>query len=74
MIRDAHRGQGLFRAMYALAREAALRRGAALLAGASVEALRAHYERLGFIYLDRPFRSPFFDASPTYLPAYQELT
>lgn len=73
MIRAAHRGQGLFRAMYALGREAAVRGGARLLAGASVEALRPRYQALGFTYLDRPFRSPFFDASPTYLPAYQEL-
>jgi GNAT superfamily N-acetyltransferase len=67
------RGGGLFRRMYEKAREEAKRRGARLLAGASVAELRPHYERLGFTYLDLPFRSWFFEASPVYFPAYQVI-
>jgi hypothetical protein len=59
--------------MYEEAREAAKRRGARLFAGASVAELRPHYERLGFTYLDLPFRSTFFDSSPVYFPAYQVI-
>jgi GNAT superfamily N-acetyltransferase len=73
MIDPALRGAGLFRRMYEEAREAAKRRGAKLLAGASVAELRPHYERLGFTYLDLPFRSCFFAASPVYFPAYQVI-
>jgi GNAT superfamily N-acetyltransferase len=73
MIERALRGGGLFRRMYEEAREAAKRRGARLLAGASVAELRPHYERLGFTYLDLPFRSSFFEASPVYFPAYQVI-
>jgi GNAT superfamily N-acetyltransferase len=73
MIDRALRGGGLFRRMYEEAREAAKRRGSRLLAGASVAELRPHYERLGFTYLDLPFRSCFFEASPVYFPAYQVI-
>ena len=73
MIDRTLRGGGLFRRMYEEAREAAKRRGARLLAGASVAELRPHYERLGFTYLDLPFRSSFFAASPVYFPAYQVI-
>ena len=73
MIDQSLRGGGLFRRMYEEAREAAKRRGARLLAGASVAELRPHYERLGFTYLDLPFRSTFFDSSPVYFPAYQVI-
>jgi GNAT superfamily N-acetyltransferase len=73
MIDRDWRAVGLFRRMYEEAREAAKRRGAILLAGASVAELRPHYERLGFTYLDLPFRSCFFDASPVYFPAYQVI-
>jgi GNAT superfamily N-acetyltransferase len=73
MIDRRLRGGGLFRRMYEDAREAAKRRGAMLLAGASVAELRPHYERLGFTYLDLPFRSSFFAASPVYFPAYQVI-
>jgi GNAT superfamily N-acetyltransferase len=73
MIDRPLRGGGLFRRMYEEAREAAKRRGARLLAGASVAELRPHYERLGFTYLDLPFRSSFFAASPVYFPAYQVI-
>jgi GNAT superfamily N-acetyltransferase len=73
MIDPALRGSGLFRRMYERAREAAKQRGAKLLAGASVVELRPHYERLGFTYLDLPFRSCFFAASPVYFPAYQVI-
>ena len=74
MILEKNRGQGLFRAMYEIARGEARDAGAVLLAGASVEALRPLYEGLGFTYLDLPFRSSFFDDSPIYLPAYQVIT
>ena len=73
MIERPWRGAGLFRRMYEEAREEAKRRGARLLAGASVAGLRPHYERLGFTYLDLPFRSCFFGASPVYFPAYQVI-
>ena len=73
MIDRSLRGAGLFRRMYDAAREAAKQRGATLLAGASVAELRPHYERLGFTYLDLPFRSSFFAASPVYFPAYQVI-
>jgi len=73
MIDQALRGGGLFRRMYEEAREAAKLRGARLLAGASVAELRPHYERLGFTYLDLPFRSCFFASSPVYFPAYQVI-
>ena len=73
MIDPPWRGGGLFRRMYEEAREAAKRRGATLFAGASVAELRPHYERLGFTYIDLPFRSCFFDASPVYFPAYQVI-
>ena len=73
MIDRSLRGAGLFRRMYDAAREAAKQRGARLLAGASVAELRPHYERLGFTYLDLPFRSNFFAASPVYFPAYQVI-
>jgi GNAT superfamily N-acetyltransferase len=73
MIDRRLRGGGLFRRMYEDAREAAKRQGAMLLAGASVAELRPHYERLGFTYLDLPFRSSFFAASPVYFPAYQVI-
>jgi GNAT superfamily N-acetyltransferase len=73
MIDRRLRGGGLFRRMYEEAREAAKQRGAKLLAGASVAELRPHYERLGFAYLDLPFRSSFFAASPVYFPAYQVI-
>jgi GNAT superfamily N-acetyltransferase len=73
MIDRSLRGGGLFRRMYEEARQAAKRRGARLLAGASVAELRPHYERLGFSYLDLPFRSCFFAASPVYFPAYQVI-
>ena len=73
MIAQSSRGGGLFRRMYKEAREAAKRRGARLLAGASVADLRPHYEALGFTYLDLPFRSSFFAASPVYFPAYQVI-
>ena len=73
MIDRSLRGGGLFRRMYEETREAAKRRGASLLAGASVTELRPHYERLGFSYLDLPFRSSFFAASPVYFPAYQVI-
>jgi GNAT superfamily N-acetyltransferase len=73
MIDRPWRGGGLFRRMYQEAREAAKRRGARLFAGASVGELRPHYEGLGFTYLDLPFRSCFFDASPVYFPAYQVI-
>jgi GNAT superfamily N-acetyltransferase len=73
MIDRPFRGGGLFRRMYQEAREAATRRGARLFTGASVAELRPHYERLGFIYLDLPFRSCFFDSSPVYFPAYQVI-
>lgn len=73
MIERPFRGAGLFRRMYEEAREAARRRGARLFAGASVAELRPHYEGLGFTYLDLPFRSCFFAASPVYYPAYQVI-
>jgi len=73
MIDRSLRGGGLFRRMYEEARAAAKRRGATLLAGASVAELRPHYESLGFTYLDLPFRSCFFNASPVYFPAYQVI-
>ena len=73
MIDPTLRGAGLFRRMYEEARKAAKQRGAELLAGASVADLRPHYERLGFTYLDLPFRSRFFAASPVYFPAYQVI-
>jgi GNAT superfamily N-acetyltransferase len=73
MIAKQHRGLGLFRAMYAVARQSARARGARVLAGASVAELRPRYQRLGFHYLDCPFRSPFFASSPVYYPAYQVL-
>lgn len=73
MIDPTLRGGGLFRRMYEEARAAAKRRGAKLLAGASVAELRPHYESLGFTYLDLPFRSHFFAASPVYFPAYQVI-
>jgi GNAT superfamily N-acetyltransferase len=73
MIDRPLRGSGLFRRMYQEAREAAKRRGARLLAGASVAELRPHYQGLGFTYLDLPFRSSFFTASPVYFPAYQVI-
>jgi GNAT superfamily N-acetyltransferase len=73
MIDRPWRGGGIFRRMYEEAREAAKRRGAMLFAGASVAELRPHYERLGFTYLDLPFRSSFFAASPVYFPAFQVI-
>ena len=73
MIDRGLRGGGLFRRMYEEAREGAKQRGAKLIAGASVAELRPHYERLGFTYLDLPFRSSFFEASPVYFPAYQVI-
>jgi hypothetical protein len=73
MIDRSLRSSGLFRRMYEEARAAAKGRGARLLAGASVAELRPHYERLGFSYLDLPFRSTFFAASPVYFPAYQVI-
>jgi len=73
MIDRSFRGAGLFRRITEEAREAAIRRGARLFAGASVAELRPHYERLGFTYLDLPFRSCFFKASPIYFPAYQVI-
>jgi GNAT superfamily N-acetyltransferase len=73
MIDRPWRGGGLFRRMYEEARQAAKHRGARLLTGASVAELRPHYERLGFTYLDLPFRSSFFEASPVYFPAYQVI-
>ena len=73
MIDPSMRGTGLFRRMYHEAREAAKLRGASLFAGASVAELRPHYEGLGFTYLDLPFRSCFFEASPVYYPAYQVI-
>jgi GNAT superfamily N-acetyltransferase len=73
MIDRPLRGGGLFRRMYEEARKEAKRRGARLLAGASVAELRPHYERLGFTYLNLPFRSCFFAASPLYFPAYQVI-
>lgn len=73
MIDHSMRGSGLFRRMYQEAREGAKLRGARLFAGASVAELRPHYEGLGFTYLDLPFRSCFFDASPVYYPAYQVI-
>jgi GNAT superfamily N-acetyltransferase len=74
MIDQSLRGAGLFRRMYEEARNSAQRRGARLFAGASVAELRPHYERLGFTYLDLPFRSHFFEASPVYFPAYQVIS
>ena len=68
MILEAHRGHGLFRTMFLRAREAAREAGVVILAGASVDGLRPLYEGLGFTYLDLPFRSNFFDASPIYWP------
>jgi hypothetical protein len=73
MVMPACRGEGLFRGMYEVTRRAAKERGATLLVGASVAELRPRYERLGFVYLDLPFRSRFFAASPTYYPAYQAI-
>jgi|GEM_PF-5298006 len=73
MIDRPFRGGGFFHRMYEEAREEAKRRGAELFAGASVAELRPHYERLGFTYLDLPFRSCFFEASPVYFPAYQVI-
>jgi GNAT superfamily N-acetyltransferase len=73
MIDRPWRGGGLFRRMYQEARKEAKKRGARLLAGASVAELRPHYQRLGFTYLDLPFRSTFFAASPVYFPAYQVI-
>jgi len=73
MIDRRMRGGGLFHRMYEETREAAKIRGAGLLAGASVADLRPRYEYLGFTYLDLPFRSCFFDASPVYFPAYQVI-
>jgi len=73
MIDRPWRGGGLFRRMYEEAREVATGRGSMLFAGASVAELRPHYERLGFTYLDLPFRSNFFAASPVYFPAYQVI-
>jgi predicted GNAT family N-acyltransferase len=73
MIDRSLRGAGLFRRMYEEARVATKRRGAKLLAGASVAELRPHYQCLGFTYLDLPFRSHFFEASPVYFPAYQVI-
>jgi len=73
MIAPVCRSRGLFRRMYETARACAQERGVVLLSGASVAELRPHYERLGFHYLDVPFRSSFFDRSPVYYPAYQRL-
>ena len=73
MIDRPLRGGGLFRRMHEEVRQAAKQREVKLLAGASVAELRPRYERLGFTYLDLPFRSCFFDASPVYFPAYQVI-
>jgi GNAT superfamily N-acetyltransferase len=73
MIAPRHRAHGLFRRMYAATLAAARARGVGLLSGASVTALKPHYEKLGFCYLEMPFRSPFFDESPIYYPAYQSI-
>lgn len=73
MILTEHRGGGWFRRMYDAAVGEARRRGARLLAGASEERQRARYASLGFTYVERPFRSPFFDDSPVYLPAWQRI-
>lgn len=73
MIARACRSQGLFRRMYEAARQRAHERGVVLLSGASVPELRPRYERLGFQYLDVPFRSSFFEQSPVYYPAYQRI-
>ena len=73
MVDRSVRGTGLFRKMYDETIQAAKARGAKLLAGASVGELRPNYERLGFTYLDLPFRSCFFEASPVYYPAYQVI-
>jgi hypothetical protein len=73
MIAPSHRAAGLFRRMYELTRARAHERGVALFGGASVAELRPRYERLGFTYLDLPFRSSFFAQSPVYWPAYQKI-
>lgn len=73
MIDRPLRGGGLFRRMYDEVRRAAMQREVKLLAGASVADLRPRYERLGFTYLDLPFRNHFFEASPVYFPAYQVI-
>jgi GNAT superfamily N-acetyltransferase len=73
MIARAYRRRGLFAAMYTAMLRSARARGARVIAGASVAELRPRYERLGFRYLNRPFRSPFFESSPIYYPAYQVL-
>jgi GNAT superfamily N-acetyltransferase len=73
MIEPSYRRSGLFRRMYEEAHRTAKERGARLLAGASVPELRPHYEGLGFTYLNLPFRSSFFAASPVYFPAYQVI-
>jgi GNAT superfamily N-acetyltransferase len=73
MIEPAHRKAGLFRRMYTAASAEARVRGATLMVGASVAELRPVYASLGFVYLDLPFRSSFFAASPVYWPAYQEI-
>jgi GNAT superfamily N-acetyltransferase len=73
MIAPDRRRQGLFRAMYEATRSRARDRGVVLLGGASVPELRPRYERLGFHYLEVPFRSPFFARSPVYYPAYQRI-
>jgi len=73
MVAPSFRRHGLFRRMYEALRARARDDGVVLLSGASVAELRPHYERLGFVYLDLPFRSSFFDSSPIYYPAYQRI-
>jgi GNAT superfamily N-acetyltransferase len=73
MIAPGERRRGLFRHMYDAVRARAAADGVALLCGASVAELRPRYERLGFTYLELPFRSSFFDCSPVYYPAYQRI-
>jgi GNAT superfamily N-acetyltransferase len=73
MIAPAYRRCGLFRRLYQAARARAGERGVVLLSGASVAELKPRYERLGFHYLDVPFRSSFFERSPVYYPAYQRI-
>jgi predicted GNAT family N-acyltransferase len=71
IVAPEHRSRGLFLSMWTATLAAARARGVTIFCGASTAEKRPLYEKLGFHYLPRPFRSSFFDDSPIYFPAYQ---
>ena len=74
IVKREARGRGLLAAMWPYFYAEAKRRGARMLCGACVEALKPSYERFGFTFLlNAPFRVEAFHGSPIYYPAYRYL-